>query len=547
MTISERAQSRRDRLSRFTFSVNVRSDNPLTSNIHKHTSEISAENKHKSAKDLSKLAIAISDSYDFNGPDIYVDRYLRTFLSEYNNRVLHGRGANMPTSFNVCSAFVEPDERTLILKLLPERFYNISFGKMLDHITDPKNELTFENVSELTEELIIYEFNALGGFSKFELPGHEEYVFCGLAFVREGTEISIITVLGKSGRDGTANIVDADPTYIAPEKEFILDGVDEINLTRQPLFGDEKFSPIILLTRVDAKNGTVQVRYALEETIDTFRIITDDPQTIEHARKMGRWSKITEQKSLEEFKNYIPLFDITISLLSCIAFNDADELVVERHPTQFRIDKNNKVARNARSKLGISEVPNYVNVSTLFDSDTAKESFNIPASSLKMESSGYWKTLPLSVSGRDRNGQVIQGKTWVTTKESWFEEHIEKYDVERSPVRVDLVGDDSVGEVYVMRSAQHEKDVYKIGFTTKSSDERAQQLGSTSGQPDMFNVVESWNVRVPRQIEQQVHKILAEYRINQKREFFKVKYARIHETIERIIREGNLALPDQET
>lgn len=53
------------------------------------------------------------------------------------------------------------------------------------------------------------------------------------------------------------------------------------------------------------------------------------------------------------------------------------------------------------------------------------------------------------------------------------------------------------GHIYVMRNALHGPDTYKIGFTTKRVEDRAIQLGATSGQPDMFNVVQSWHVKAP--------------------------------------------------
>lgn len=542
MTISEKALARRERLGRFSTSVNMRSDNPKVAGLYAKIAKVSAADEYKAVKAATKLASAIADAYRVNGPGLYVDRYLRDFLAEYNSRVLRGEGANMPTSFNVGGAFVEPDEEVLILKLLPEKYYNFSFAKMLDHITDPAVTTSLRATAANMSELTIYQINALGGYAKFNIPGNEEYVFCGVGFVREGDEMAIITVLGKTNRNPSEISIPADPTFLAPGKEFILDGVDTIDLTEQPLFDDEGFSPVILFTRVDTNNETVQVRYALEETRDTFNIVTDDPQTIAMAKNMSGWTEDSRQRNLNKFRKFEALFDISTSLISCLDLCDSDELVVQRHPTELRITPNSSAARHARSRLSGSNIPNYVNVATLFEADLGTAIFDLPASSIKMESTGYWKTLSLGSSGRDKNGQMVQGKTWVTTKESWFEEHLDDYRVDTSPVRVNVVGDDSVGEVYVLRSALHKKNVYKIGFTTKDAHERARQLGATSGQPDTFNVVQSWKVKMPRQIEQQVHHILAEYRINQNREFFEVKYEKIRATIDSVISESGLGI-----
>ena len=86
-----------------------------------------------------------------------------------------------------------------------------------------------------------------------------------------------------------------------------------------------------------------------------------------------------------------------------------------------------------------------------------------------------------------------------------------------------------------MRNASHGRDIYKIGYTTKPVEERAAQLSNTTGQPDVFIIVETWKVRVPRTIEHEVHEILKDHRVNRRREFFQLKYEKISAVIRRVI------------
>ncbi len=104
----------------FAASVAIREDNPAHAPIINDFKNIRLKNLDymREIEAQSERALAIAEAFDLNGPGLYVDKYLRNFLREYNGRVLKGEGANQPTSFNVMRAFVEPDENNLILRLL---------------------------------------------------------------------------------------------------------------------------------------------------------------------------------------------------------------------------------------------------------------------------------------------------------------------------------------------------------------------------------------------------------------------------------------------
>ena len=61
----------------------------------------------------------------------------------------------------------------------------------------------------------------------------------------------------------------------------------------------------------------------------------------------------------------------------------------------------------------------------------------------------------------------------------------------------------------------------KIGMTTRSPEERAQELAST-GVPMPFHVAAAWPVDDVRAAERGAHEALARYRVNDQREWFRV-------------------------
>ncbi len=83
-----------------------------------------------------------------------------------------------------------------------------------------------------------------------------------------------------------------------------------------------------------------------------------------------------------------------------------------------------------------------------------------------------------------------------------------------------IVGKDP-GQIYIMRSGSHYDDLYKIGFTRRSSEARAVELSSETGVPTGFGVLASWEVGDCARVEGEIHKRLKHLRVNTRREFFR--------------------------
>ncbi len=89
-----------------------------------------------------------------------------------------------------------------------------------------------------------------------------------------------------------------------------------------------------------------------------------------------------------------------------------------------------------------------------------------------------------------------------------------------------------------MRSAQHDKDVFKVGLTTRDGCTRAKELTASTASVDQFAVMQQWAVSDCHKAEKEIHERLKAFRVNKKREFFKSDYRQIfgviHEVIEQI-------------
>ena len=498
--------------------------------------ELSA-NEKREMKDYAKHGAALAAVQRSGGSGLYVDSYLRHFVSEYNGRLFQGEGMHMPSSFNIARAFLDPAEDAFVLKLLPQKENVMSLNRMLDHITDPATDPLIASSAAHMDELTIYEINMLGGHAEFKVPGSEQYVFCGVACCRDSDEVTLLGVFGRENPLPVRHLEKPVPIQLNPEKAFLKEHAETADHSDQPLFGDDGYQPIILLARVDAEAGTVQSRMVLEELKDTFKVSTDDPEDMDYVLNRMGGSADVVASMIRRIEAYTPLFELMFAVPSCLPLMEGDDVGIERHPTRLRLEPKGVDAKSA-SQLLVRDAPRYVNVSTLYDlgSKTGGPR-HIAPSKLKIETAGYWKALNFDKTGADKVGNPVQGKTWVTSQKSWIEteygESLSPY--ERTSTLEPLQDDNQEGWLYVMRNASHGRDIYKIGYTTKPVEERAAQLSNTSGQPDVFIIVESWNVRAPRTIEHEVHELLKDNRVNRRREFFQLKYERIRKVIMRVI------------
>lgn len=548
MSRTDRALARDKRIKQFSHSVSFRSDAPGNSEAVSAFNNLRKNPLYRKRLTLiHRKSIALAEVYRINGPGLYIDHYVRHFLTEYNSRILRGEGANMPSSFSIMRSFVDPDDDALILKLLPERPFSITINRLLDHLTDPSVDTTPSNFIPDLEELTIYEVNMLGGFSDFSLPGHEDFIFCGCAFVREDTELSLMGLFGRKNPEPKISMSPVDELPV-PGKEFLLNGRKEINTSDDALFGDKEFQPVILMMRMDLERGTTQARYVFHEQVDSFSIGSDDPEMLEYLRDTPN-AEERVNLSLDVVKNHSDLFSLLSQMPSfCGRSMDKieDDFVLERRPTRVRMERDKPTLKRHLDLLAPRDKPQFIDVQSLYELTSNSTIYEMKLSGLVVESSGYWKTLSMAETGADKAGRPVQGKTWVQTQSSWFQSKIAKIAENATviDVKVGVSADERIGEIYVLRSAAHPKHLYKVGFTTKSAQQRADQLASTSGQPDIFNVVQSWRVKNPREIEHQVHVTLSDYRVNKGREFFSVEYSRIREVIEKVINQNNAFVAD---
>ena len=99
--------------------------------------------------------------------------------------------------------------------------------------------------------------------------------------------------------------------------------------------------------------------------------------------------------------------------------------------------------------------------------------------------------------------------------------------------------DDTDEYIYIL-SRREEKNLLKIGMTTRNVLKRCQEINAATGVVFPYSPRKVFRVKDSKEAERIVHQALEEYRIRADREFFECDYSRACEIIEGCLRENDL-------
>lgn len=287
------------------------------------------------------------------------------------------------------------------------------------------------------------------------------------------------------------------------------------------------------------------MRYIHLDTGAGYEVLTDDLDVL---REMGKPVKgIVDGMGLrpgilDKMKIGLTRYDDLFSAITALIYLPAffltrpSDIVETRFVTQLFVNRAKGKVKKAVHALGKESVPFYRTISCLATDVPSHRPLTreVAPDDLQFASSGHWRALGPGEIGSDQEGNPVAERTWVQRFESWSARRPESFLLRKHEGEV--VGPDP-GFVYIMRSPSHERDIYKIGLTRTSADRRAAELSQPTGTPLPFGVLAQWEVGNCLGVEAEVHRRLARFRLNRRREFFMVSLSVIIATVERAIAE----------
>ena len=451
------------------------------------------------------------------------DQELRFFHAEFNSRVWnHGLGS-MPASFNVLEGFFKWNPDLFYFELLKEEEHMFSMFDFFDFVTSKNCTRSIDYFIENIEEEIIHSYNILNDVKDitFTTTDSKEYTIGGISFVKRNNEVFMLLVAGEfcDTDELTSNLPDFDSSQKL--KSYIHE-----NETRKKeavkLFGNDDIWKVNVYLTIDLERKTIDLRYIQKDIGTSFITTTDDFGMLKYSIKKEEELSELHLSQLEEINTYDSIFEAAYNFLFLPEYFDFfnDICLPEEHPTGLNQIKSRKSILKNQKKIDLSYFEKYKDVWVLDRHIDAKSgSLKIKKTELKIEKDGYWERLNPGKIGIDKNGNQIHSRTWVEKTLSWHESNDLEPNVEISfPKYISQ----NKGHIYMLRNAAHDLDIFKIGLTTKTVENRAKQLSGTAS-PDQFLIINKWAVKNCVLAEKLIHEKLDRYRLNPKREFFKLK------------------------
>ena len=107
--------------------------------------------------------------------------------------------------------------------------------------------------------------------------------------------------------------------------------------------------------------------------------------------------------------------------------------------------------------------------------------------------------------------------------------------------RAAITDEFNAGWIYVL-STRELPDLLKVGMTTRTVEQRAQEINGATGVALPFGVRRCWRVSDPAKVEKRVHQALHEFRLRNDREFFRVSFRVAVQLIDTLIHESSLEI-----
>ena len=461
-----------------------------------------------------------------NGIGLFMDSEIRNYLGEFNHRSWNYGHRSMPIMFNIMEAFFHLDKRLNYWRLLDEEDYSISFFDFIDYYTSNEFIYDIKEINESLEENLIYNFNVGYDLKEiiFKTENAEEFVIAGVSLIRRGNEVTMLFNTGQiiDTSKKTDELIPLAEMQRAVGKEKIEVADDKVREAIK-LNDDPNLWKILIACRFDLESQTIDTRYIAKDVGDSYTILTDD---LTGFMVDGEWGDPAYSETFKniamEVENYNSIFELAKACLFLPNYFNFFEEDIEEDDYDTKVKK---ILKNPFKKREFDKADNkfkirkktlwILNRNKTFSADRIK----LRDDNFKVENSGFWKKLNDDQFGTDKKGNPIEGKTWVNQKESYYV--ADKEELIIGIKNTQEFTTKNAGRIYIMRNGNLGDNVYKIGLTTKTTDERARQLSKTSI-PDKFYVMREWNVKDCYLAEKNIHELLDKYRVDKRREFFEL-------------------------
>ncbi len=521
--------------------------------------------REKAAKKLAdrynRHLIALRDS----GARFPVDQFLRQLAIEYTHRYASSGVRTQPTNFNYFEPFVDikffPESIAPHAALCVEHNNLFSSVDFFDYLTS--DDAGVFNVSDLMKipEAQILHFTINGHILDltFMGPGEREFAISGFSLVRRGTSVHWFMVGGRLFTPDEWKEMQSEVKELTLDdasvwkREFLKEALEEHGAQAGPplaLEGTTSAAKTILCGEFDVSVSKHLGRCIMFESENTFHVFCDDPEVV---------TSIDRDKKDEIVRNMMEQIEKAGAM-----WNLAEGLLQLPHYFDHRVTIAEEIYKKSGKRIaglkgGEGPGARFKVVPALEVKRAGKVVREVQLPHYLTEVEGHWRKLEKGEVGKDRNGNPVKGKTWVVKSSEWRElnpdtpivyvkDRIEAAKLKAEEImdlaaaaeanadKAEPAGADALPELYILRCSVMDSEVYKVGWTSGTAEARAKQISNETGVPVAFVVVKRWAHADAKNLETEVHAMLAPYRLNDRREFFRAPLHVIEEIVEGVVR-----------
>ncbi|ACT48810.1 GIY-YIG nuclease family protein [Methylotenera mobilis] len=521
-----------------------------------------AANSKRLAQEYYRVLRQLSQS----GAKFPTDKILHQMAIEYTNRYASSGIYTQPISFNYFEPFlhIKLFEQVAPYVEIEQEFNHLFQAEdYFEYITsDDSDGFDVSSLLDLPQDQIFH-FATSGMVTDISFLNGEgrEFVIAGFSIIRRRNSLHWYLIGGEAFSDYEWEVKCSDESEIKlneiplAKRAFIAEilSKNESHLGKPiPLEGTETHLRTIIAGEFDIRENKHLSRCYLAEYQNSFDVICDDPEVFETISNANTRENILSIMA-ERFNRSAVLFSLAEGLLQLPRYFNT-RLAINKEAT-------NKSNRRVTKKKGGKGLSGYYTVIPALETNSSAPTSTITMVNLpqyEIETEGHWRKLTDNQLGVDRHGNSVLGRTWVASSSKWkpigptattiflkdslgaaklkIAQYLEASDRVEEKARAERAEPQSdMGELYVMRCPAMKEQIFKVGFTTGDSNERAQQLSSATGVPLAFVVIKKWRHANAKKLETDVHMMLTPYRLSDSREFFMVTYDVIEKIIESVI------------
>lgn len=529
--------SNQNRLNHFLLNSTPAPDHPHYEALKDHFLKNSESPKRK--KEIKKKynkAMSVVSTQLHNGIELLQDKELRSFLMEFNDRTWKYGFSALPAAFNILEGFFKWHKKYFFFELYEEQEHLFSTYDFFDFVTSNECSNNLDYFKDNVDDDLIYSYNILNNIKDLTFLNNDskEYVIGGVSFIKRNSEIFLLAVVGELG-DLTRITAELPEIDLSQGRSYIKPA-EGLERKAEALLGLNDVWKVNIYAKIDVESMTIENRYIQKDVGTSYHTITDDINcfgtVIEDSNKFIEFMK----SQLQTINEYQPLFDAVYHLLHLPQYFDHydENILYEDHPTALFDQKRGRFKKPKLSSNHFYKTKE----AWILDRKIAADFENniLDKIQLKFETEGYWKNLEPGKIGIGKNGDPIHNRTWVSKTLDWHE--LDTNTIDTTKVNISEGIDRNEGFIYLVRNAAHDDNIFKIGLTTKTVEERMKGLNGTSS-PDNFLIVHRWRANNCRVAEKIIHSKLSKYRLNPKREFFRIDLELAVVTITETINELN--------